>query len=233
MIYFCKSSDDMMNKNRRMIIQKKSLADMVAEQLGQQIAEGVYKIGDKLPTEPELMETFKVGRSSVREAVKLLVNKGVVRVRQGSGTFVADPSENDDVGIKMNNANRTELDEVRKILDIAIVEKAVARRTEKDIERMRSSLEVRKIKAKNGLLKECIEADLNFHIAIADATHNRILADIYRSASAHLLSEFNRIYSGTNCFVNSQTSHEKLLRYIVAGDLKNARKMIIKIVEEP
>ena len=56
MIYFCKSSDDMMNKNRRMIIQKKSLADMVAEQLGQQIAEGVYKIGDKLPTEPELME---------------------------------------------------------------------------------------------------------------------------------------------------------------------------------
>ncbi|HJA16314.1 MAG TPA: FadR family transcriptional regulator, partial [Candidatus Butyricimonas faecavium] len=175
-----------------MIIQKKSLADIVAEQLGQQIAEGVYKIGDKLPTEPELMETFKVGRSSVREAVKLLVNKGVVRVRQGSGTFVADPSENDDVGIKMNNANRTELDEVRKILDIAIVEKAVARRTEKDIERMRSSLEVRKIKAKNGLLKECIEADLNFHIAIADATHNRILADIYRSASAHLLSEFNR-----------------------------------------
>lgn len=216
-----------------MIIQKKSLADMVAEQLKQQIVEGVYKIGDKLPTEPELMKTFKVGRSSIREAGKLLVNMGVVQVRQGSGTFVADPSDNDDVSIKMSNANRTELNEVRKILDIAIVEKAVARRTEKDIERMQSSLEARKANAKNGLLKECIEADLNFHIAIADATHNRILADIYRSASRHLLSEFNRIYDGTDCFVNSQTSHEKLLRYIIAGDLKNARKMAAKIVEEP
>ena len=216
-----------------MIIQKKSLADMIAETLKQQITEGTYRAGDKLPTEPELMKTFGVGRSSVREAVKLLVNMGVVRVQQGSGTFVAVPSNNDDVNIKMSTVDRTELDEVRKILDIAIVEKAVARRTEKDIERMRASLEKRKVNAEKGLLEECIEADLNFHIAIADAAHNRILADIYRSAATHLLSEFNRIYDGTDCFINSQTSHEKLLKHIIAGDLKNARKTATIIVEEP
>ena len=216
-----------------MIIQKKSLADMIAETLKQQITEGTYRAGDKLPTEPELMKTFGVGRSSVREAVKLLVNMGVVRVQQGSGTFVAVPSNNDDVNIKMSTADRTELDEVRKILDIAIVEKAVARRTEKDIERMRASLEKRKVNAEKGLLEECIEADLNFHIAIADAAHNRILADIYRSAATHLLSEFNRIYDGTDCFINSQTSHEKLLKHIIAGDVKNARKTATIIVEEP
>ena len=216
-----------------MIIQKKSLADMIAETLKQQITEGTYRAGDKLPTEPELMKTFGVGRSSVREAVKLLVNMGVVRVQQGSGTFVAVPSNNDDVNIKMSTADRTELDEVRKILDMAIVEKAVARRTEKDIERMRASLEKRKVNAEKGLLEECIEADLNFHIAIADAAHNRILADIYRSAATHLLSEFNRIYDGTDCFINSQTSHEKLLKHIIAGDLKNARKTATIIVEEP
>ena len=216
-----------------MIIQKKSLADMIAETLKQQITEGTYRVGDKLPTEPELMKTFGVGRSSVREAVKLLVNMGVVRVQQGSGTFVAVPSNNDDVNIKMSTADRTELDEVRKILDIAIVEKAVARRTEKDIERMRASLEKRKVNAEKGLLEECIEADLNFHIAIADAAHNRILADIYRSAATHLLSEFNRIYNGTDCFINSQTSHEKLLKHIIAGDLKNARKTATIIGEDP
>ncbi|MBU5372977.1 FadR/GntR family transcriptional regulator [Bacteroides cellulosilyticus] len=223
----------MTNKTSIMIIQKKSLADMIAETLKQQITEGTYRVGDKLPTEPELMKTFGVGRSSVREAVKLLVNMGVVRVQQGSGTFVAVPSNNDDVNIKMSTADRTELDEVRKILDIAIVEKAVARRTEKDIERMRASLEKRKVNAEKGLLEECIEADLNFHIAIADAAHNRILADIYRSAATHLLSEFNRIYNGTDCFINSQTSHEKLLKHIIAGDLKNARKTATIIVEEP
>ena len=223
----------MTNKTSIMIIQKKSLADMIAETLKQQITEGTYRVGDKLPTEPELMKTFGVGRSSIREAVKLLVNMGVVRVQQGSGTFVAVPSNNDEVNIKMSTADRTELDEVRKILDIAIVEKAVARRTEKDIERMRASLEKRKVNAEKGLLEECIEADLNFHIAIADAAHNRILADIYRSAATHLLSEFNRIYDGTDCFINSQTSHEKLLKHIIAGDLKNARKTATIIVEEP
>ena len=140
-----------------MIIQKKSLADMVAEQLRRQITEGVYTIGDKLPTEPALMKTFKVGRSSIREAVKLLVNMGVVQVRQGAGTFVAEASDANGGSINMSIADRTELDEVRKILDIAIVEKAVARRTEKDIERMQSSLEARKANAKDGLLKECIE----------------------------------------------------------------------------
>lgn len=216
-----------------MTMQKKSLADMVAEQLRKQIAEGNYKTGDKLPTEPELMKIFKVGRSSIREAVKILLNMGIVRVQQGSGTFVTELPDDENVSIKMNSANREELDEVRRILDIAIVEKAVARRTGKDIERMQHFLEARKENAKNDLLKECIEADINFHIAIADATHNRILADIYRSASKHLLSEFSRIYSGTDCFIHSQISHEKLLKYIVAGDLKNARKMATKVVEEP
>lgn len=216
-----------------MIIQKKSLADMVAEKLKQQIADKYYKVGDKLPTEPELMKTFGVGRSSIREAIKILVNMGIVRVQQGAGTFVVDQSDNGDINIKMSVADRTELDEVRKILDIAIVEKAVARITEREIERMRLSLEKRNMYAMNGSLNECIEADLNFHIAIADGTNNRILADIYRSASKHLLSEFNRIYEDTACFIDSQASHEKLLKYIVSGDLKNARKMAMKIVDEP
>ena len=215
-----------------MMIEKRALADRVAEAIKRKITEGAYTPGDKLPTEPELMKAFGVGRSSVREAVKLLATMGVVRVRQGAGTFVAEPSDND-IGSRIDAADRTELDEVRKILDIAIVEKAVARRTEKDMQRMRLALEARKTHAKNGLLKACIEADLNFHVAIADATHNRILADIYRSASRHLLSEFNRIYDGTECFAASQPSHEKLLKHIVAGDLKSARRTAIEIVEEP
>ncbi|WP_059027276.1 FadR/GntR family transcriptional regulator [Gabonibacter massiliensis] len=215
------------------MVDKKSLADRVAEEIKQKITEGTYGPGDKLPTEPELMKAFGVGRSSVREAVKLLVNTGIIRVRQGAGTFVAEPSDDDRLGMRINAADRTELDEVRKILDIAIVEKAVARRTERDIQRMRLALETRKAHAERGALEACIEADLNFHIAIADATHNRILADIYRSASRHLLFEFNRIYESTACFADSQASHEKLLKHIAAGDLKSARRTAIKIVEEP
>lgn len=77
-------------------------------------------MGNKLPTEPELMKNFKVGRSSVREAIKLLVNTGIVRVQQGVGTFVAEASDNNDISIKMRIADRTELEEVRKIIGHAI-----------------------------------------------------------------------------------------------------------------
>ncbi len=71
-------------------ISRRSLADEVAARIQQQIVSGQYKIGDQLPIEPELMQQFGVGRSSIREAIKLLVNSELLRVQQGVGTFVAD-----------------------------------------------------------------------------------------------------------------------------------------------
>lgn len=73
-----------------MIIKKQSLADIVCEQLQQKIETGAYNPGDKLPIEPVLMKMFGVGRSSIREAVKMLVNMGLVEVKQGAGTFVVE-----------------------------------------------------------------------------------------------------------------------------------------------
>ena len=67
------------------IIQKKSLADEVAAKLQEQISLGHYKANDKLPIEPELMKNFGVGRSTIREAIKILANSGLLRVQQGVG----------------------------------------------------------------------------------------------------------------------------------------------------
>ncbi len=76
----------MMNKEN--IIKRLSLADDVASRLQQKIQDGDFAIGEKLPTEPELMAVFGVGRSTIREAVRNLSNAGLVRVQQGLGTFV-------------------------------------------------------------------------------------------------------------------------------------------------
>ena len=76
------------------LINKKTLAGEVAERLSTQIASGDYNVGDKLPIEPELMKTFGVGRSSVREAVKILSMQGLLHVQQGVGTFVATSGKN-------------------------------------------------------------------------------------------------------------------------------------------
>ena len=113
------------NRDMNTVIQKRSLADEVAAGLQQQISAGVYKVGDKLPTEPNLMKAFGVGRSSIREAIKILVNSGLLSVQQGVGTFVENQiADREPLGTRLKRADYGELDEVRKLLEIKIAQKA-------------------------------------------------------------------------------------------------------------
>lgn len=210
------SSDDMINMGVDSIIRKKSLAEEVAEQLQRQITEGKLKEGDKLPIESELMKVFGVGRSTIREAVKMLLNRGNLSVQQGRGTFVesqmpaSEPFEQ-----RLKRADIRDLYDVRKILEAAIAERAALHRTEQDLKEIQKYVTERKISAKDGMLKECIEADIHFHVAVAKATHNEILFELYRSASIRLQKGYSHIYDDTRHFSDSQPLHEKLVKYII------------------
>jgi GntR family transcriptional regulator, transcriptional repressor for pyruvate dehydrogenase complex len=88
-IILIQTGDDLMNiafKN----VQQRKLGDQVIQQLQEKISLGELKPGDKIPTEAELMSMFGVGRSTIREAVRVLVNAGLLEVRQGDGTYVLD-----------------------------------------------------------------------------------------------------------------------------------------------
>ena len=74
-------------------IERKRLADQIIEKLAAMIAVGDFKPGEKLPSEPELMKSFGVGRSSVREAIGALSLVGLITVRHGDGTYVTETSE--------------------------------------------------------------------------------------------------------------------------------------------
>ena len=69
-------------------VPRQQVVDGVIAQLEAQIEAGAFAVGDRLPTEPELMAQLGVGRSTVREAVRALAHVGLVEVRQGAGTFV-------------------------------------------------------------------------------------------------------------------------------------------------
>ena len=215
-------------------LRKHSLADTLAQRLQRRIAAGKFRTGERLPTESELMRMFGVGRSTVREAVRMLSDRGFLNVRQGAGTFVAAPAASDAlVEQRLRRADIRELDEVRKILEAAIVERAAARRTPQDMERIESLLAQRGAAAEAGDLERCIAADIAFHAAIAEATHNEILCELYRSTAAHLKKRFSNIYRDTECLLASQPTHGQLLGYILAGDVRNAREAITRILEEP
>ncbi|WP_233430745.1 FadR/GntR family transcriptional regulator [Flavobacterium tructae] len=225
-----RSSDDVILRMKT-LIQKKSLAEEVASKIQEQITLGHYKINEKLPIEAELMKSFGVGRSSIREAMKLLANSGFLRIQQGVGTFVERlTSTREPMDQRIMRANVQDLDEVRQILEMKIAEKAAINRTDDDIVAMKEHLLNRMIAAKEGNLEECVEADIQFHIAIAKASKNEILADLYKSASVHLKKGFLHLYGDTKIFQETSAVHQQLLENIIAQDPKKAWNTVAKII---
>ena len=215
-------------------IRKRSLAEEMAVRLQEQIAQGRFEVGGKLPTESELMKIFGVGRSPVREAVKILANMGLLKVQQGAGTFVESrTARNESMERCMQRADIGDLEEVRRILEVAIVERAAQRRTQADIEKIGTHLARRGAAAAAGRLNDCIAADVDFHVALSEATHNEILHELYRAASVHLQKRLEHIYTDTGCLLASQSTHERLLRNVVAQEPRKALETIAVILQEP
>lgn len=227
------SSDDMMNKNLKTVIQKRSLSDEVASRLQEQISQGIYKVDDKLPIEPELMKSFGVGRSTIREAIKSLVNAGLLRVQQGVGTFVEPISSSAaPIDQRMKRASMKDLHEVRQLLEMKIAEKAALYRTEEDLKQIKIHLDARAAAIKASDISAVVDADIAFHTAIAVASRNEVLSDLYRSVSVHLKKGFLRIHSDTREFEESHPLHEQLLKSIIAQDPKKAWNTVEKIISD-
>jgi len=214
----------MMNKNdRNQLIKRQSLADEVAVRIREEIQSGKYKVGAQLPPEPELMKYYGVGRSSVREAIRILANIGLLKVQQGSGTFV-EPGQPiaEPLHKRLERAKAHELNEVRQLIELKIAEKAAEHRTKKDIEKMKHFLALRHEAAKANDTERSIDADVNFHIAIAEASRSEILCDLFKSFAGQIRKSFQTIYIDTESFLKTQSMHESLLHSIEKQDGKKA-----------
>jgi DNA-binding FadR family transcriptional regulator len=155
----------------------------------------------------------------------------MLRVQQGIGTFVEQTITNrEPMEQRLKRANVKDLDEVRQLLEMKIAEKAAINRTEKDIIAIKNYLMARKQAGIDGLIEDCIEADICFHVAIAEASKNEILADLYKSTSVHLKNWFLLIYTDTQIFNESFELHQQLYKAIVAGDPKKAWQIAAKII---
>lgn len=205
------------------IVKRSGVCDEVVSKLQHQIATGKFKKGDKLPSEPELMLQFGVGRSSIREAIRILANTGLVRVQQGVGTFVEMQNGTPIPWYeRLQNCTSKDLNEVRQLLELKIAEKAALNRTQKDITILKKLLKLRLDAAEKNLPDECIDADIQFHIAIADAAKNDILADLYKNIAAQIKKSFRQAYTNTEMFLVKHAVHEELLQSIIDKDPKKA-----------
>jgi len=171
-------------------VQRHQLVEQVIQKLRRRIALGEFAIGAKLPSESELMAQFAVGRSTVREAVRALVHGGMLDVRQGDGTYVRGLSQ--DTALLLDRLRRAragevyEVYEVRRALELEIARLAAIRRDDADLATMWRLLARRHACLAAGDEEEYLDADVEFHVAVAAATKNAVLTDLYRAFATAL-----------------------------------------------
>jgi GntR family transcriptional regulator, transcriptional repressor for pyruvate dehydrogenase complex len=204
------------------------LADTVAERIAERILTGEVAAGDTLPPERELCREFGVSRTVIREAIRSLSGKGLVEAVGGSGVRVltvdaATVGESLRNLLRSSDVDYAKVDEVRRAIEIAAAGVAAARRTPEDV--ARADGELRRMRDRIDDLEECVQADLAFHRAIADATRNELYSMLLDSLGAPL-ADVRRTNLGRGGIARRRriiAAHRRILDAVAAGDADGAR----------
>ncbi len=161
----------------------RSLTQDVVTALSERIRNGEFHVGEKLPTESELMESFGVSRTVIREAISRLQAAGLVETRHGIGTFLLEPQNEQQLRIRTANI-LTMLDvmailELRISLETEAAGLAALRRTDAHVHQLRPILDefAEHVRKKTG---NAVVSDVAFHLLVATATGNRYFHDILK-----------------------------------------------------
>jgi len=209
-------------------IQLGRIYEKIVEQIERRILTGDLKVGDQLPPERELAEHFGVSRTAVREAVKALRQKGLVEVQPGRGTFITNGTSQamrHSLGlmIKIGQADGTSnLVEVREIFEPEIAALAATRADEEDIAALREA-----VTAMDAALEDAdafVEADLDFHLALAEATQNALIPTLIDSIVDLLREQRKRIALVEGGLQRGQFHHKRVLDAIIRHDPEAARE---------
>jgi len=174
------------------------VSDEIVNQIKKLISEGKLRPGVPLPPERDLIKEFGVSRPSLREALKSLVAMGFLEVRQAKRTFVKSMTSQKieeplSLLIKTDTQKISDLIEVRKALEAWSAFQAAERATEQDIEQLDSILKEMRAAFEKGRSWEKEDAD--FHLAIAQATHNTIQTHIMSTIYDLLRESVARVFT--------------------------------------
>ena len=196
-------------------MEKQTLGEKTAEKLLQMIREHGYTAGDKLPTEMELCELLGAGRNTVREALRILVSRNIVTIRQGAGTFISEKNgvPDDPLGFSMMEDRRKltqDLLQIRVMLEPPIAALAAQNASEEDLRKLEEILlEVEELIVRR---EDYSQKDSQFHAQIAACTHNTVMSNL-----VPVITEGVRIFASTvreTEYVQTLASHRAIFQAI-------------------
>ncbi len=208
------------------------VSDIVVGKIEQSILEGTLKPGQRLPAERKFAEQMGVSRPSLREALQKLSARGLLVAHRGGGTIVTkslNPALEDPLLELISNSPDSHADvlELRHGLESLSAYYAASRRTESDIEQIRSYYKRLIISHSRQDATLEAKADANFHLAIAEASHNVVLVHVMRSLFSLLRKSIRynleNLYTQPGRFEHLRDQHYHLMTAIINGDLEHAR----------
>jgi GntR family transcriptional repressor for pyruvate dehydrogenase complex len=199
---------------------RESVSAEIARKLLDYLLSGVLLPGDRLPSERELSRTFGVGRSAVRDALKPLTLLGIIDVRQGDGTYLrATESEvlpkAVEWGLLLGERRAVDLVEARRHIEITLATLAAQRRSEEDLRDMRRLLRQMQDAASDD---EFIEADIAFHLRLAEAARNSVLSGILTNIRSLIQVWITRVTHAADTLAPSYQEHVPIMAALEAGD---------------
>ncbi|MCQ8832225.1 FadR/GntR family transcriptional regulator [Streptomyces malaysiensis] len=202
------------------------LSTVVADQIQKELFDDHLQPGDRLPTEAELSERYQVSRSVVREAGRILDQRGLVDIRPGRGMIVAPPDgsrivEQYEIMLGMNRASFAQLMETRLVIEVEIARLAAARRSGELVEAMRATIE--RAAAHPDDYTVCMDEDVRFHELMSQASGNPFFAFFIDPVNTCLRNSYTEVRGYLAAQPATLAEHREILDAIERGDADGAR----------
>jgi len=217
------------------IPKKTSIVEDVIKELSNYILEGIIagtiKKGDRIPSERELSERLGIGRSTLREAIKVIAMMGLLEVRTGQGTFVTEGNSDFYAaplawGIIIAEKSIAELVEARLLLESEAVYLATIRASEQELQAIENAMITMREACEGGDIPTFVKADLAFHVSIANSAHNAVILQTLKAIRKLLEMWIGKVLVDMNAVKLTLVEHEEVYRGIVNKDPDVAREGI-------
>ncbi|WP_203645227.1 FadR/GntR family transcriptional regulator [Streptomyces sp. SID14478] len=183
------------------------------------IESGEWAVGDRIPAEGQLVETFGVGRNTVREAVRALCHTGLLEARRGDGTYVRAASDlNAALQRRLRRAELKHILQVRLALEREAAPAAALHRGEDDLARILSALLARRRADERGDRAAYVDRDLEFHRAIVAASGNPLMTELYESIVESVRDTIASLRPNWTSELPGASAHDDLAEAIARRD---------------
>lgn len=218
------------------------LADQLAAHLVAAIVRGEHPPDSQLPNEDRLSELSSVSRLTVREAMKTLQHKGVVRVEQGRGTFVnpvAKWSPLDPLLLAARVATdegasdvATKLTEARQVVEVGVARLAATRRTPPDLRALQDLLDRMRAASDAGDLAAFTQADIDFHAVLITVAANPFISALFEPIASLMFEVRHATSRSRTSREMAIAAHAGVLAAVAGGDPDQAEKAMRKHMDE-